>query len=181
MKLLLLLLCLGLTLVCGHAEEASSERRNLDVDKLNGDWFSIVVASDKREKIEENSSMRVFMQHIDVLENSLGFKYCIKENGMCRELYRVAYKTPKDGQYFVEYDGGNTFTINKQDYDRYLILRIVSYKNRETFQVMSLYGRTKDLSSDIKEKFAKLCEAHGITRDNIIDLTKTDRCLQARG
>eukprot|EP00073_Rattus_norvegicus_P047077 XP_017449232.1 PREDICTED: major urinary protein-like [Rattus norvegicus] len=78
MKLLLLLLCLGLTLVCGHAEEASSVRGNLDVDKLNGDWFSIVLASDKREKIEENGSMRVFMQHIDVLENSLGFKFHIK-------------------------------------------------------------------------------------------------------
>lgn len=34
MKLLLLLLCLGLTLVCGHAEEASSVRGNLDVDKV---------------------------------------------------------------------------------------------------------------------------------------------------
>nr|XP_038965412.1 alpha2u globulin isoform X1 [Rattus norvegicus] len=78
MKLLLLLLCLGLTLVCGHAEEANSERGNLDVDKLNGDWFSIVVASDKREKIEQNGSMRFFVQHIDVLENSLGFKLCIK-------------------------------------------------------------------------------------------------------
>lgn len=31
---LLLLLCLGLTLVCGHAEEASSVRGNLDVDKV---------------------------------------------------------------------------------------------------------------------------------------------------
>lgn len=181
MKLLLLLLCLGLTLVCGHAEEASSTRGNLDVAKLNGDWFSIVVASNKREKIEENGSMRVFMQHIDVLENSLGFKFRIKENGECRELYLVAYKTPEDGEYFVEYDGGNTFTILKTDYDRYVMFHLINFKNGETFQLMVLYGRTKDLSSDIKEKFAKLCEAHGITRDNIIDLTKTDRCLQARG
>eukprot|EP00073_Rattus_norvegicus_P024035 XP_006238283.2 PREDICTED: major urinary protein isoform X1 [Rattus norvegicus] len=181
MKLLLLLLCLGLTLVCGHAEEASFERGNLDVDKLNGDWFSIVVASNKREKIEENGSMRVFMQHIDVLENSLGFKFRIKENGECRELYLVAYKTPEDGEYFVEYDGGNTFTILKTDYDRYVMFHLVNFKNGETFQLMELYGRTKDLSSDFKKKFAKLCEAHGITRDNIIDLTKTDRCLQARG
>ncbi|XP_032755082.1 major urinary protein-like isoform X2 [Rattus rattus] len=181
MKLLLLLLWLGLTLVCGHAEEASSARGNLDVDKLNGDWFSIVVASNKREKIEENGSMRVFMQHIHVLENSLGFKFRIKENGVCRELYLVAYKTAKDGEYFVEYDGENTFTILKTDYDRYVMFHLVNVKNGETFQLMVLYGRTKDLSSDIKEKFAKLCEAHGITRDNIIDLTKTDRCLQARG
>nr|AAA88508.1 alpha-2u globulin [Rattus norvegicus]BAA96482.1 alpha-2u globulin [Rattus norvegicus] len=181
MKLLLLLLCLGLTLVCGHAEEASFERGNLDVDKLNGDWFSIVVASDKREKIEENGSMRVFVQHIDVLENSLGFTFRIKENGVCTEFSLVADKTAKDGEYFVEYDGENTFTILKTDYDNYVMFHLVNVNNGETFQLMELYGRTKDLSSDIKEKFAKLCVAHGITRDNIIDLTKTDRCLQARG
>eukprot|EP00073_Rattus_norvegicus_P036375 XP_008761975.1 PREDICTED: major urinary protein-like [Rattus norvegicus] len=175
MKLFLLLLCLGLTLVCGHAEEANSERGNLDVDKLNGDWFSIVVASDKREKIEQNGSMRFFVQHIDVLENSLGFKLCIKENGECRKLYSVAYKTPKIGEYFLEYDGGNTFTILKTDYERYVMFHLVNVNNGEAFQLMELYGRTKDLSSDIKEKFAKLCEAHGITRDNIIDLTKTGK------
>nr|XP_038965251.1 alpha-2u globulin PGCL4 isoform X1 [Rattus norvegicus] len=174
MKLLLLLLCLGLTLVCGHAEEASFERGNLDVDKLNGDWFSIVVASDKREKIEENGSMRVFVQHIDVLENSLGFTFRIKENGVCTEFSLVADKTAKDGEYFVEYDGENTFTILKTDYDNYVMFHLVNVNNGETFQLMELYGRTKDLSSDIKEKFAKLCVAHGITRDNIIDLTKTD-------
>nr|BAA96483.1 alpha-2u globulin [Rattus norvegicus] len=181
MKLLLLLLCLGLTLVCGHEEEASFERGNVDVDKLNGDWFSIVMASDKREKIEENGSMRVFVQHIDVLENSLGFKFRIKVNGKCRELYLVAYKTPKDGEYFVEYDGGNTFNILKTDYDRYVMFHLVNFKDGETFQLMNLFGRTKDLSSDIKEKFAKLCVAHGITRENIIDVTKTNRCLQAQG
>ncbi|MEI4855918.1 lipocalin/fatty-acid binding family protein, partial [Klebsiella pneumoniae] len=103
------------------------------------------------------------MQHIDVLENSLGFKFRIKENGECRELYLVAYKTPEDGEYFVEYDGGNTFTILKTDYDRYVMFHLINFKNGETFQLMVLYGRTKDLSSDIKEKFAKLCEAHGIT------------------
>uniref|UniRef100_A0A0G2JTN2 Lipocalin/cytosolic fatty-acid binding domain-containing protein n=1 Tax=Rattus norvegicus TaxID=10116 RepID=A0A0G2JTN2_RAT len=181
MKLLLLLLCLGLTLVCGHEEEASFERGNLDVDKLNGDWFSIVMASDKREKIEENGSMRVFVQHIDVLENSLGFKFHIKENGVCTEFSLVAYKMENDGEYFVEYDGENTFTILKTDYNNYVMFHLVSVKNGETFQLMELYGRTKDLSSDTKVKFAKLCKAHGITRDNIIDLTKTDRCLQARG
>ena len=34
---------------------------------------------------------------------------------------------------------------------------------------MGLYGREPDLSSDIKERFAQLCEEHGILRENIID------------
>ena len=36
-------------------------------------------------------------------------------------------------------------------------------------------GREPDLSLDIKEKFAKLCEEHGIIRENIIDLTNVSK------
>ena len=58
MKLLLLLLCLGLTIVCIQAEEYSSMGRNFNVEQISGYWFSIAEASDEREKIEEHGSMR---------------------------------------------------------------------------------------------------------------------------
>ena len=41
--------------------------------------------------------------------------------------------------------------------------------------VALLTGRKADLNSDIKEKFVKLCEEHGIIKENIIDLTKTSK------
>ena len=36
-------------------------------------------------------------------------------------------------------------------------------------------GKEPDLSPDIKEEFAELCEEHGIPRGNVIDLTKTGK------
>ncbi|MRI72296.1 lipocalin/fatty-acid binding family protein [Enterococcus casseliflavus] len=42
---------------------------------MNGEWHTIILASDKREKIEEHGSMRLFVEHIHVLENSLAFKF----------------------------------------------------------------------------------------------------------
>ncbi|MGZ7388426.1 lipocalin/fatty-acid binding family protein [Streptococcus pyogenes] len=57
---------------------------------------------------------------------------------------------------------------------------LINEKDGETFQLMGLYGREPDLSSDIKERFAQLCEEHGIRRENIIDLSNANRCLQAR-
>ncbi|XP_028635742.1 major urinary protein 20-like [Grammomys surdaster] len=180
MKLPLLLLCLGLTLVCDHAEEASSLRENFDVQKINGDWYTISVASDEREKIEEDGSMRVFVKDIHVLENSLAFKFHTIVNRECTELFLVANKTERAGEYSVNYDGHKTFTIPRTDYDIYIIFDVVNAKDEETFQVMQLLGREPDLSSDIKEKFADLCEKHGIVRENIIDLTNSNRCLQAR-
>ena len=44
-----------------------------------------------------------------------------------------------------------------------------------TLTIALLTGREPDLSSDIKEKFAKLCEEHGIVRENIIDLSNASK------
>ncbi|KAI4589297.1 hypothetical protein MJG53_003705 [Ovis ammon polii x Ovis aries] len=76
----LLLLCLGLTLVCAQEGTSDVVRSNFDIPKIAGEWYSILLASDHREKIEENGSMRVFVEHIDVLENSsLSFKFHTKK------------------------------------------------------------------------------------------------------
>ncbi|XP_034358497.1 major urinary protein 20-like [Arvicanthis niloticus] len=180
MKLPLLLLCLGLTLVRDHAEEASSMRQNFNVEKINGNWYSIVVASDRRDKIEEHGSMRVFLENIRVLENSLAFEFHSIVNGECTKATVVAYPTERVGEYYANYDGYNTFIILPTVYDNYIMFHVNNFKDGETFQKMHLFGREPDLSSDIKEEFADLCEKHGIARENIIDLTNTNRCLQAR-
>ena len=44
-----------------------------------------------------------------------------------------------------------------------------------TLTIALLTGREPDLSSDIKERFAKLCEEHGILRENIIDLSNASK------
>ncbi|KAF4019605.1 hypothetical protein G4228_011346 [Cervus hanglu yarkandensis] len=99
---LLLLLCLGLTLVCAQEGNSDVVRSNFDIPKIAGEWYSILLASDLREKIEENGSMRVFVEHIDVLENSsLSFKFHTKVNGVCTELSLVSDSTGEDGVYTV--------------------------------------------------------------------------------
>ncbi|XP_011248460.1 major urinary protein 5-like isoform X3 [Mus musculus] len=125
------------------------------MNEINGEWYTIILASDKREKIEEHGSMRLFVEHIHVLENSLGFK-----------LHTVD-------------DGFNTFTILKTEYDNYIMFHLINEMNGETFQLMLLYDLEPDLRSDIKEEFAKLFEEHGIVRENSIDLSNANHCLQA--
>ena len=95
MKLLLLLLCLGLTIVCIQAEEYSSMGRNFNVEQISGYWFSIAEASDEREKIEEHGSMRAFVENITVLENSLVFKFHFIVNEECTEMTLIGEETEK--------------------------------------------------------------------------------------
>ncbi|XP_061282505.1 major allergen Equ c 1-like isoform X2 [Bos javanicus] len=141
----LLLLCLGLTLVCAQEGNSDVVRSNFDIPEIAGEWYSILLASDNREKIEENGSMRVFVEYIDVLENSsLSFKFHTKVNGVCTELSLVSDSTGEDGVYTVS-------------------------------------SREPDTSPELKNEFVEICQKYGVVKENIIDLTKVDRCLQERG
>nr|XP_004673076.2 epididymal-specific lipocalin-9 [Jaculus jaculus] len=181
---LLLLLGLGLVLACAPRTEGkhSVVKRNFDPQKIAGKWYSILLASDRKDKIEENGSMRVFVENIHAFPNgSLGYKLHTIVDGKCAELILVSDKTGKDGEYFVEYKGHNTFRILETDYIKYAIFHLTNVNNGETFQMTKLYGREKDLSEKIKQNFVKICKKYGIAEENIVDLTKADRCLQARG
>ncbi|KAK2508282.1 hypothetical protein MC885_007905 [Smutsia gigantea] len=179
----LLLLCLGLTLVCAH-EEGSNEvvRSDFNVQKISGDWYSILLASDAKEKIEENSSMRVFVENIHTWDNSsLTFKFHVKEDGQCTETALLCDETEQNGVYSVTYDGHNLFHIVEVVYNKYIIFHVTNFNDEKPFQVMELYAREPDVSLKLKKKFEKICQEFGIVKENIIDLTKIDRCLQARG
>ncbi|XP_047557146.1 allergen Fel d 4-like [Lutra lutra] len=178
----LLLLGLGLILVCAHEEGNDVVRSNFDYLKISGYWNSIFMASDVREKIEEGGSMRVFVKHIEALSNSsLLFNMRTKVDGKCTEISLLTDKTEKDDEYSVVYDGYNVFSIVETDYTGYIMFHLVNFKEEHTFQLMELYAREPDVSEEVKKRFVKYCQKRGIVKENIIDLTEDDRCLQAQG
>ncbi|XP_057576124.1 epididymal-specific lipocalin-9 [Hippopotamus amphibius kiboko] len=182
-KMKLLLLCLGLTLSCASKEGIPAVvRSNLDIPKISGEWYSILLASDVKEKIEENGSMRVFVEQIHVLANSsLLFILHTKVNGVCAEISLVCDEAGEEGVYTFNYDGDNTFYVLETNYTDYVILYLVNVSSDVSFQLLELYGREPDLSPRLKKKFVKICQKYGIVEENIIDLTNVDRCLEARG
>ncbi|KAM5298497.1 major urinary protein 4-like [Ctenodactylus gundi] len=114
------------------------------VRAISGKWYSVGLASDQKEKIEEEGSMRVFVEYIHALENSsLAFKLHTIVDGKCKEVFLVADKTEKHGVYAV-------------------------------------HCREPDVSPELKEKFVEICQKYGIAKENILDLTNGDRCLEAR-
>ncbi|KAL6034172.1 hypothetical protein STEG23_015355, partial [Scotinomys teguina] len=71
--------------------------------QIGGEWYSVGLASDRREMIEEHGNMRVFVKSIHVFKNSsLGFKFHTKINGECTGLNLVCDQTEKDGKYYVQ-------------------------------------------------------------------------------
>ncbi|XP_077901107.1 major urinary protein 4 [Ictidomys tridecemlineatus] len=168
--------------VCGLPSPLFSLNHFSYLLQYSGEWYSILLASDHKDKIEENGSLRVFVEYIHVLKNSsLGFKFHIIINGVCAAIEFVCDKTEEDGVYSVDYDGHNTFKVLETDYCNYIILYLINENHGNTLQLMQLYGRAPDVSSELKQKFVTVCEKYGIVKENILDLTTVDRCIQARG
>ncbi|XP_019490526.1 PREDICTED: major urinary protein-like [Hipposideros armiger] len=105
----------------------------------------------------------------------------MKENGQCSEISVIADETSQDDTYSILYDGYNRLRIIEAVYDEYVLFHNVNFNKGKEFQVMFLYGRTPDLSPEIKTWFGEVCQTYGIPNENILDLTKVDRCLQTRG
>ncbi|XP_045696907.1 lipocalin Can f 6.0101-like [Phyllostomus hastatus] len=179
----LLLLCLGLTLVCAHHEENHDVvTSNFDMSKISGEWHSTLLASDVKEKIEEQGSLRMFVESIQALDNSSLLIRCHKKiNGECAELTFICDETEEEGVYSAIFDGYNEFHIVEADYNDYLILYAMNSNKQKKTQVMVLLARKPDVSPQIKKRFEELCKDRGIPKENILDLTNVYPCSHARG
>ncbi|XP_066110425.1 allergen Fel d 4-like [Saccopteryx bilineata] len=135
----LLLLCLGLTLVCaqegGNHEVVTS---NFDMSKASGEWYTVMVASDVRERIEENCNLRIYVEYIkELVSSSLLFKHYKGDNGECTKIYLIANPTEEKGVYSVACDGYNLFHIVEAVYSEYLVLCVLIFKNDKETQSWS--------------------------------------------
>ncbi|XP_024418076.2 allergen Fel d 4 [Desmodus rotundus] len=177
---LLLLLCLGLTLVCASNHDVV--KCNFDMSQISGEWYTILWGSEDREMIEENGSMRLFLEYVEDLDNSsVLFKYHKNVNGECAELNLITDPTEENGVYSVPYDGYNTFYIIEAVYNKYVIIHCMNFQNGKKTDMIELYARNQDVSPELKEKFEEICQNRGIPQENILDFTKADRCIGARG
>ncbi|XP_066110430.1 allergen Fel d 4-like [Saccopteryx bilineata] len=177
----LLLLCLGLTLVCaqegGNHEVVTS---NIDLSKILGEWYTVMLASGVREMIEENGTLRIFVESLEEMANSsLLFQYHRKYNGKCVKFPILCPLT--NGVYSAVYDGYNLFHIVETVYNEYIAIFIRHFQNGTTTKYMKIFGQKPDLSPNVKKWFEELCVERGIPRENVLDVTTGDRCLYNRG
>uniref|UniRef100_K9IYU4 Putative salivary lipocalin n=1 Tax=Desmodus rotundus TaxID=9430 RepID=K9IYU4_DESRO len=178
----LLLLCLGLTLVFAHFEEDHDVVKcNFDMSQISGDWHTIFLASNRMRFIQRNGGMRMFAKSVQALHNSsLLFKYDKKTDGRCAELTFITDETKEKGVYNVTYDGHNTFYIIEAVYNDYVIFHNMNFGNGRKTDVIEMNARKPDVRPELKERFEEICRNRGIPTEHILDVSKTDRCLQAR-
>ncbi|XP_072499675.1 major urinary protein-like [Notamacropus eugenii] len=171
----ILLLTIGLVLVCG----LQALDNNLDNPKMvTGNWFTVALASNVTSKIEEGGSLQMFVKNIREHDGLLLGDFFKRINGECTPFSLTTF-IGEDGQMHVSYDGLNDFSIQSISSD-HVIFILYNTKDGEVTTWAKLYGRTPDLSNEIKKEFEEICERFGIKKDQIRDLSNDDRCEKLR-
>ncbi|XP_061055644.1 epididymal-specific lipocalin-9 isoform X2 [Eubalaena glacialis] len=178
----LLLLSLELSLV--SAQDFNLQRivrRNHDISKVLGTWYSISMAADDMRRIEEDGDLRVFIQSIESLENGgLKFSFHFMLHTECVDVAMVCDKTDKNGEYTITYLGENRLQVLEADYLRYVTFHLRNFRNGTETQVLALYGRFPELKPSFLYRFEKICKSHGLGPENIVNLSNNDPCRKHR-
>ncbi|XP_036605769.1 trichosurin-like [Trichosurus vulpecula] len=152
--------------------------KSAETIKLQMSWFTVALASNVSSKIEEGGGLQLFVKSLGERDGVLIGDFFKRENGKCIQFSLTTYKG-EDDEMHVFYDGDNNFSVQSTD-SQHVIFITYNTKGEEVTVWGELYGRTPDLSDEIKKKFEEICENFGIRKDQIRDLSNDDRCEQLR-
>ncbi|XP_075414960.1 uterocalin-like [Tenrec ecaudatus] len=182
----LLLLTVGLSLLSmpqalsedPHFEHKGPSIPNLDEKLITGDWFTVALASRMLTRIQPNEDMRLFVYSIEANSTHLHFRLHRKENGVCKPIQMTAHRTEQPFQYKVDYEGDNMVYLEEADPKNFLLFCTHNWRDGEDMVLMELYSRRPDVDADVMMMFKEYCKAHGLTEEDILDLTKAGPTLR---
>ncbi|XP_043836840.1 trichosurin-like [Dromiciops gliroides] len=158
----MLMLTVGLALICG----LQSLNNNLgDLSKVTGEWFTVALASNVTSKIEKGGSLEIFIKNVSENNGDLTGVFFRRENGKCIQFSLTSFRGD-DGQLYVQYDGLNDFSVQSVD-TKHITYICHNFNNKKVTTWAQLFGRTPDLSDEIKKKFEEMCKRFGIRKDQI--------------
>nr|XP_020837510.1 major urinary protein 4-like [Phascolarctos cinereus] len=168
----LLLLTMGLALVCTLQVKATGSVNDINFNKLVGRWYPLFLASS-----EVGSNIAAFIHSIDMKANNLIFYFTLRRNGECSQVPVLAYKL-ENNKYKLRYPGNNVIYLEAADPNDYFLIYTTNEIHGMESKGVELYSRQKggDLNQIIKSKFEEIYTLHGLKKENVIDLIKTDPC-----
>uniref|UniRef100_A0A8C8XTT7 Lipocalin/cytosolic fatty-acid binding domain-containing protein n=1 Tax=Panthera leo TaxID=9689 RepID=A0A8C8XTT7_PANLE len=183
------LLCLSLVLLGALQTQAQDSTPNLipappllrvplqpdfQDELFQGKWYVVGLAGNAFNK-EENSQFKMYATTYELNEdNSYSVTSTLLRNQRCDRWIRTFLPSFQPGQFNLgnieRYPGIQSYTVRvvATDYNQVATVFFKKvYKNREFFKI-TLYGRTKELTHELKENFISFAKALGLTDDHII-------------
>uniref|UniRef100_A0A667HVM6 Neutrophil gelatinase-associated lipocalin-like n=1 Tax=Lynx canadensis TaxID=61383 RepID=A0A667HVM6_LYNCA len=192
------LLCLSLVLLGALQTQAQDSTPNLipappllrvplqpdfQDELFQGKWYVVGLAGNAFNK-EDNSQFNMYATTYELNDDSsYNVTSTLLRIQRCDHWITTFLPSFQPGQFNLgnieRYPGIQSYTVQvvATDYNQVaMIFFKKAYKNQEFFMV-TLYGRTKELTQELKENFITFAKALGLTDDHIIFPIPNDECI----
>uniref|UniRef100_A0A4W2FMV6 Lipocalin/cytosolic fatty-acid binding domain-containing protein n=1 Tax=Bos indicus x Bos taurus TaxID=30522 RepID=A0A4W2FMV6_BOBOX len=156
MKAVFLTLLLGL--VCA-AQETPAET---EASEITGDWNTIYMAVDNKEKIEQGGPLRGYIHHFECINNCEQLSVTFYVN-----LRRIGHVQLK--RKVVDHMGENSFQVTRVS-ENMVLLYGENFDGIQKTKVTVALGMYRNF-----QRYEELNSERGIPNENIDDVTKTGK------
>ncbi|XP_064231681.1 neutrophil gelatinase-associated lipocalin [Aotus nancymaae] len=158
-------------------------QQNFQDNQFQGKWYVVGLAGNAIGR-EDQDSLKMYATIYELKEDkSYNVTSVLFRKGKCDYWIRTFVPSSQPGEFKlgnIETHPGLTSYIVRVVSTDYKQHAVVFFKkashNREYFKV-TLYGRTKKLTSDLKENFTRFSKSLGLTEDHIIFPVPIDQCI----
>ncbi|XP_030064507.1 lipocalin-like [Microcaecilia unicolor] len=176
-----LVLSVGLLLTCVFQAQADHHvQEGFDAGKYVGKWYGLAMAADSPRFMKIKDTMRMPMSTFTLnADGGLDVTVSFSTPQGCQTKHR-AYKNGAEPGHFESEDdknGNNSIFVMETDYDTYaLMVSLHTQENGQTSVKVSLFGRTPDLTPELKQKFEALAKAKNFSAENFSFPIKDGEC-----
>ncbi|XP_016046185.1 neutrophil gelatinase-associated lipocalin [Erinaceus europaeus] len=157
---------------------------NFQADQFQGKWYVVGLAGNNIRK-EEQGQFNMYATNYQLKEDqSYNVTSILFRNQSCDYWVRTFVPSSKPGQFTLGniqgYPELRSYTVRvaSTDYNQFAMVffKKVDRKRKAHFKI-TLYGRTKELTPELKNRFTSFAKSLGLTDDYIIFPVPIDQCI----
>ncbi|CAM9216870.1 unnamed protein product, partial [Rangifer tarandus platyrhynchus] len=175
MKAVFLTLLLGL--VCA-VQEAPAQP---EASEITGNWYTIYMAADNKEKIEEGGPLRTYFRRFECIDNceKMSISFILTNYDSCT-LITVVAQRGEGNIYHVDFMGKNSVQVIPVS-QTMVVFYAQNFDGEKTTKVTYAVGKGDSLSQEDIQKYEEMNNERGIPNENIEDGAQTGKALRTAG
>lgn len=152
-------------------------------DRFQGRWYVVGLAGNAVRK-EEEGRFTMYSTIYDLQEdNSYNVTSILLRDQRCDYWIRTFVPSSRAGRFTLgnirSYPKVRSYSVQvaATDYDQFAMVFFKKISGKKQYFKTTLYGRTKELPAELKERFVHFAKSLGLTDDHIIFSVPTDQCI----
>nr|XP_012807427.2 neutrophil gelatinase-associated lipocalin [Jaculus jaculus]XP_044997440.1 neutrophil gelatinase-associated lipocalin [Jaculus jaculus]XP_044997441.1 neutrophil gelatinase-associated lipocalin [Jaculus jaculus] len=156
---------------------------NFNFDQFQGKWYVVGLAGNAVQK-EEQGRFKMYSTIYELKkDHSYNVTSTLLRDQHCDHWIRTFVPSSSSGQFSLgnihSYPQVQHYTVKvaATNYNQFAIVFFKKTSGNKEYFKTTLYGRTKELPRELKERFVRFAKSLGLTDDHIIFSEPIDQCI----